>query len=81
MTEVVVTRGSQITLTKAVRDRLGIREGDTVIVNTLGDIAIIAKRDPSVWRRLGGFLPPNFEQTLKKIRSDSTERLKRIGLA
>lgn len=80
MTQVVVTRGSQITLTKEVRDKLGIREGDTVVVNTLGGIAIIAKRDPKSWRKLGGFLPPNFEDTLKKIRSDSTKRLRRLGI-
>lgn len=80
MPQVVVTRGSQITLTKDVRDKLGIREGDTVVVNTMGGVAIIAKRDPNVWRQLGGFLPPNFEDTLRRLRSDSAERLRRLGI-
>jgi bifunctional DNA-binding transcriptional regulator/antitoxin component of YhaV-PrlF toxin-antitoxin module len=81
MAEIVVTRGAQITLTKDVREKLGIRVGDTVIVNALGGLAIIAKRDPKIWRTLGGFLPPDFEATLKKMRADSTERLRRLGIA
>jgi len=81
VTEVVVTRGCQITLAKDVREKLGIREGDIVIVNALGGVATIAKRDPKVWRTLGGFLPPDFQETLKKMRTDSTERLRRLGIA
>lgn len=81
MTTVTVTRGSQITLTKDVRDKLGIKEGDVITINTIGRAAIITKRDPTVWRRGGDFLPPNFEKTLAAVRVDSRERLRRLGLA
>lgn len=81
MPQVVVTRGCQITLTKDVREKLGIREGDVVTVNTLGDMAIITKRDPSVWRKAGGFLPEDFEEVLAKSRASALERLRRLGIA
>jgi len=80
MTEVVVTRHGQITLTKELREDLGIREGDKVIVNRENGFAIISKKDIAVWDRLGDFLPDNFEKVLEKIRSDSTKRFKAVGL-
>lgn len=80
MTEVVVTRHGQITLTKELREELGIKEGDKVIVNKENGFAIISKKDMSVWDRLGDFLPDNFEKVLEKIRSDSTKRFKAVGL-
>lgn len=79
MPQVVVTRGAQITLTKDVRDKLGIREGDIVTVNTLGDMAIITKRDPAAWRRTADFLPENFSRTLAGLRGTSKERYERLG--
>lgn len=80
MPQVVVTRGAQITLAKEVRDKLGIREGDVVNVNALGNMAIITKRDPGVWRRLGRFLPEDFEDVLRETREASRERFDRLGL-
>lgn len=79
MPQVVVTRGAQITLTRDVREKLGIHEGDVVTVNTLGGMVIITKRDPGAWRRLGDFLPEKFEKTLDMLRADGRERLKRLG--
>lgn len=81
MTHLVVTRGSQITLTRDVRQKLGVKEGDTVTVNTIGRVAVIAKRDPTVWRSGGRFLPPRPEEAMSALRADSTERLRRLGLA
>lgn len=81
MTTVTVTRGCQITLTKDIRDRLGIKEGDMITINTLGHTAIITKSDPAAWRRARDFLPPDFKRTLESIRSDTTARLRRLGLA
>lgn len=81
MTTVVVTRGSQITLTKDIREKLGIKEGDTVTINAIGHAALITKRDPTVWRRVGDFLPPDFERTLASLREDTTDRLRRLGIA
>lgn len=81
MSEVtVVTRGSQITLTKEVREKVGIREGDRVILNVVGGNIIVAKRDPSVFENIKGFLPENFDEIMKKMRTDSRERLKRLGI-
>lgn len=81
MAQSVVTRGSQITLTKEVRDKLGIREGDVVTVNTLGGMVVITKRDPAAWRRSKGFLPERFEGVLAALRADERERLRRLGVA
>ena len=79
MGEVIVTRGGQITLTKDVREKLDIREGDTIVVNTMGDIIIAGKRDTEVFEK-HDFLPENFQKTLKKIKSSPEERLKRFGI-
>ena len=79
MTEVMVTRGGQITLTKDVREKIGVEEGDVMTVNTSGNIILISKKDPSIFEK-HDFLPPNFEKILKKIRNSPEERLKRFGI-
>lgn len=81
MPQVVVTRGHQITLTKEVRDELGIEEGDVVVVNTVGDAAVVTKRDPGVFRETEGFLPDDAGAVLARLRGDARERLERFGLA
>ncbi|MBI1935474.1 AbrB/MazE/SpoVT family DNA-binding domain-containing protein [Candidatus Woesearchaeota archaeon] len=78
--EIVVTRGSQITLTKAEREKTNIREGDRVIINTLKDTILISKKNPDVFDRFESFLPSNFGTILKKARTDEKERLKRLGV-
>ncbi len=80
MTEVMITRGGQITLTKDVRQKLNVREGDTVLINVLGDSAMVSKRDPNAFNK-HNFLPENFSKTLKRIRTFSMEeRLHRLGI-
>jgi bifunctional DNA-binding transcriptional regulator/antitoxin component of YhaV-PrlF toxin-antitoxin module len=74
MSEVAVTRGSQITLTKKVREEIGVEEGDIVTVNVSGDQAIITKKDPEAFDE-EGFLPKNFDEIVDRTRKDSTERL------
>jgi AbrB family looped-hinge helix DNA binding protein len=74
MSEVSVTRGSQITLTKEVREKIGIEEGDIVTVNVSGDQAIITKKDPDAFDE-AGFLPDDFEDMMEETRKDSTGRL------
>ena len=74
MSEVAVTRGSQITLTKEVREKIGIEEGDIVTVNVSGDQAIITKKDPEAFDKTG-FLPEDFEEVVEETRKDSTERI------
>lgn len=76
----VVTRGSQITLTKEVREKVGIAEGDRVIMNVIGNTVVVSKKDPSIFRKLKRFLPDNFEEILDKTRTDDRERLKKLGI-
>ncbi|HLC97951.1 MAG TPA: AbrB/MazE/SpoVT family DNA-binding domain-containing protein [Candidatus Nanoarchaeia archaeon] len=80
MTEVLVTRGGQITLTKDVREKMHIVVGDIVVINVLGDAAVVTKKDPKAFEK-SDFLPESFSKTLKEIRSFSWEgRLKRLGI-
>ena len=78
--ETIVTRGNQITLTKDVREKLNIREGDRIILNIVGGTLMAAKKDSSVFDNIKGFLPERFDSILRKIRSDEKERLKRFGM-
>jgi AbrB family looped-hinge helix DNA binding protein len=77
MSEVAVTRGSQITLTKKVREKIGVEEGDIVTVNVSGDQAIITKKDPEAFEKTG-FLPEDFDEIIGETRKDSTERLEEL---
>jgi AbrB family looped-hinge helix DNA binding protein len=79
MGETIVTRGGQITLTKDVRRKLEVTEGDTMIVNTMGSTILVSKKDPRAFDK-GGFLPSDFKKILKKIRKFPEERLKRFGI-
>ncbi len=78
--ETIVTRGNQITLTKEIRERLHIKEGDTVVLNLSGDVLVISKKNSKVFDKFEDFLPEKFDKTLKRIRSDEKERLKRLGI-
>ncbi len=80
MTEVIVTRGGQITLTRDVREKMRIHEGDLVSIHVLGDIAMVSKRNLAVFEK-HDFLPENFTKTLKEIRTFSWDkRLKKLGI-
>jgi len=76
----VVTRGSQITLTREIREKLGIKEGDKVIMNVVGNSIVVSKKDPTVFDRIEGFLPKNFEDALMDMRVNEKKRLKRLGI-
>lgn len=80
MSEAIVTRGSQITLTKEIREKLEVKEGDVIIMNVMDSILVASKRDPKIWNKVGDFLPDNFEKILEKIRKTPEERLKRLGI-
>ncbi len=80
MSEVIVTRSGQITLTREIREKLDIKIGDTIILNTMGETVIVTKKDSSVFER-GNFLPDNFTKILGEIRKTPiTNRLKRLGI-
>ena len=78
--EVIVTRGSQITLTRAEREKVHIKEGDKVIVNVFKDTILISKKNPDVFDRFESFLPSNFKSIIKKLRTDERERLEKLGV-
>jgi len=78
MSEVKVTRGSQITLTQEVREKIGVKEGDTVVLNVLDDQIMVSKKDPEAFET-EGFLPEDFEESLGEMREDSSDRLERIN--
>ena len=78
--EIIVTRGSQITLTKTEREKANIKEGDRVVINVFKDTLLISKKNPSVFDKFESFLPRNFRDILKKMRTDEKERLERMGV-
>ena len=78
--ESIVTRGNQITLTREIREKMHIIVGDIVTLNIDGDILMISKRNPKVFDDFEEFLPERFDKTMKKIRSDEKDRLKRLGI-
>ena len=81
MTTVVVTRRCRITLPEDIRKKLEVKEGDHITINVVGRAAIMTKGDPTVWQRSGNFLPPAFDKTLAARRTDTTERLRKLGIA
>ena len=81
MASVTVTRHSQVTIPKDIREAVGIAEGDRVNMKVVdGDKIVIEKTDSEVWRDCTDFLPEDFEKVLASIRSDSRGRFKRLGL-
>lgn len=77
MSEVKVTRGSQITLTQEVREKIGVKEGDKVVLNVVDGQIMVTKKDPEAFET-EGFLPEDFEKSLEEMRKDSSDRLERI---
>ena len=80
MVTVKVTRNSQITIPKDIREKLGIKEGDMVEMRIeLGRI-VIEKIEKDRWDDCSDFLPKNSENILHGLRSDSTKRFRRMGI-
>jgi len=81
MASVTVTRHSQVTIPKEIREVVGITEGDKVNMRVVeGNKIIIEKADTQVWTDCTDFLPEDFEKTLTTMRTDATQRFKRLGL-
>lgn len=79
MTTVTVTRHAQITIPKKIREALGIREGDNVDIS-MDDEKIIVRRTLPELNEFTDFLPRGFDVVLEKMRKDSRERLKALGI-
>jgi AbrB family looped-hinge helix DNA binding protein len=81
MTLVTVTRHSQVTIPKEIREAVGIAEGDKVKMKVVeGNKIVIEKANQEVWKDCTDFLPADFEKLLASLRADSTIRFKRLGL-
>jgi AbrB family looped-hinge helix DNA binding protein len=81
MASVTVTRHSQVTIPKEIREAVGITEGDRVKMKVVeGNKIVIEKANEDVWKDCTDFLPEDFEKLLTSLRSDSTSRFKRLGL-
>lgn len=80
MAETIVTRGGQITLTKDIRQKLHIQEGDRLVLHILGNSLSVSKQNIKAFEK-GGFLSTSFPKVLKDMRSFSySKRLKRLGV-
>ncbi len=81
MASVTVTRHSQVTIPKKIREEVGITEGDKVNMKVVdGNKIVIEKTNQDAWTDCTDFLPEDFEKILKSMRTDSTSRFKRLGL-
>ncbi|VVB51195.1 Antidote-toxin recognition MazE, bacterial antitoxin [uncultured archaeon] len=79
MTTVTVTRHAQITIPKKIREALGIREGDSVDMSLNNEKIIVRKTLPKI-KEFRDFLPQDFDTVRAKMRKDSRERLKAMGI-
>ena len=81
MSSVTVTRHSQVTIPKEIREAVGITEGDKVQMKVVeGNKIMIEKVTQEAWKECTDFLPVDFEKLLKSLRTDSTNRFKHLGL-
>ena len=81
MTSVTVTRHSQVTIPKEIREEVGITEGDRLKMRVVeGNKIVIEKANEEAWKDCTDFLPEDFEKVLASLRADSTSRFKRLGL-
>jgi len=78
MPVVKITRNYQLTIPKSIRERLGLKEGDIVEIYQEEDKIIIKKLEKI--EDIRDFLPKDFDDVLKKMRTDSVSRLKRLGV-
>ena len=81
MASVTVTRHSQVTIPKEIREEVGITEGDRLKMRVVeGNKIVIEKANEEAWKDCTDFLPEDFEKMLASLRADSTSRFKRLGL-
>lgn len=78
-----VTRNYQITLPSDVRETLGIKIGDKIIILSEKNEAVIKKVSRDALERAFGAWGPSKESGVtyvRKIRGEEERRLKRLGL-
>ncbi|HLD49038.1 MAG TPA: AbrB/MazE/SpoVT family DNA-binding domain-containing protein [archaeon] len=70
MSKAVVTKGNRITLARNVRERLGIREGDKLVLNVAGSVLMISKKNAKI-----------LMNSINSFKKDSTRRCAASGQA
>ena len=81
MSSVTVTRHSQVTIPKEIREEVGTTEGDRLKMRVVeGNKIVIEKANAEAWKDCTDFLPEDLENALASLRADSTRRFKRLGL-
>jgi AbrB family looped-hinge helix DNA binding protein len=81
MASVTVTRHSQVTIPKEIREAVGIEEGDKVKMKIIeGNKIMIEKADKEVWRDCTDFLPEDFEKVIT-YREKISEALQAYGFS
>jgi AbrB family looped-hinge helix DNA binding protein len=80
MASTIVTRHSQVTIPKKIREAVGISEGDRVNMIVEGKKIVIEKTSEDVWKDCADFLPEDYEKLMSSLRADSRNRFKRLGL-
>ncbi|MBD3202947.1 AbrB/MazE/SpoVT family DNA-binding domain-containing protein [Candidatus Woesearchaeota archaeon] len=77
--ETTVTRNGQITLTKEIRDELNIKVGTKLIINRIGSLILIKKKDKNFWDTYkGDALVKGYNP--KKYRKDYRKRFKNLEI-
>ena len=56
------------------------KEGDKVVVNVISDMIIISKKNSTIFDNFESFLPKNFNNVMKKLRSNGKNRLEKLGV-
>ncbi|MEE8402941.1 MAG: AbrB/MazE/SpoVT family DNA-binding domain-containing protein [Candidatus Hydrothermarchaeaceae archaeon] len=79
MATITVTRNTQITIPKKIREQLGIKVGDKVEIDIEDEKVVVRTIKPS-FAGYQDFLPRSFDQVLEKMRKDSTGRFKKLGV-
>jgi len=79
MLESTVTRKGQITIPKAIRDRLGVKEGEKVIFVLRGEEVVLKIIRGSILDLKGSVKPrahpEDFEAIRKSVRRDVSKRI------
>jgi AbrB family looped-hinge helix DNA binding protein len=79
MALVTVTRHSQVTIPKEIREAVGITDGDRVKMKVVEGKIIIEKANEETWKDCTNFLPEDFEKLIRSQRADSTNRMLRCA--
>jgi AbrB family looped-hinge helix DNA binding protein len=79
MEKTTITRNFQITIPREIREKLHLKQGEHLRMQVQEDHIIVERMEENVWDT-HDFLPANFPEILDKLRTDETEKYKRLGI-